>query len=295
MSEWINHVKQYQAQHGCSYKDALKGAKSTYNKSIEGGKFNLKKTVNKGAKGVKKAGKVLKKNEKLIKFAVGDEYADTVDKAIKVSNRASKIADELETQTGAGGKFNLKKTVNKGAKAVKKGVRVLEKNKNLVKMVVGDEYADTVDKAIKVSNRASKIADVVETQTGAGVKHLGRKLKHTAGKARQITKQVSRNVDKYGIPLASIVAPELVPELIAVNEGVKRINGSGLGSTLKGKINPYLNGGSYSVPHGGSFAVPIRGGCMTCNKPTNSSLISPHHQAFHPKKPKSYAELITNN
>lgn len=231
MSEWINHVKTYQAQHGCSYKDALKCAKSTYKKgSIEGGKFNLKKTVNKGAKGVNKGTKILKKNEKLIKFAVGDEYADTVDKAIKVSNRASKIADQ------------------------------------------------------------------VETQTGAGVKHLGRKVKHSVGKARKITKQVSRNVDKYA-PVLEMVAPELAP-VLAANEGVKRINGSGLGSTRKGKVNPYLNGGSFAVPkasHGGSFAVPVRGGCMTCNKPTNSSLISPHHQAFHPKKPKSYAELITNN
>jgi len=94
-----------------------------------------------------------------------------------------------------------------------------------------------------------------------------------------------------------MVAPELAPEIIAANQAVKRINGSGLGSTRKGKQNPYINGGSFAVPHahGGSFAMPMRGGCMTCNKPTNSSLISPHHQAFHPKKPKSYAELITNN
>ena len=233
MSEWINHVKQYQAEHGCSYKEALKCARCSYKKgNIEGGKFNLKNAVNKTTKGVKKGAKVLKKNEKLIKFAVGDEYADTVDKAIKVSSRASKIADEIETQTGA------------------------------------------------------------------GVKHLGRKVKHSVGKARKITKQVTRNVDKYGVPVLSMVAPELAPEIMVANESVKRINGSGLGSTRKGKVNPYLNGGSFAVPqssHGGSFAVPVRGGCMTCNKPTNSSLISPHHQAFHPKKPKSYAELITNN
>jgi len=29
-SAWITHVKAYQAKHGCSYKDAMKGAKSTY-------------------------------------------------------------------------------------------------------------------------------------------------------------------------------------------------------------------------------------------------------------------------
>ena len=30
MSEWIKHVKDYANQHGCSYKDALKGASSSY-------------------------------------------------------------------------------------------------------------------------------------------------------------------------------------------------------------------------------------------------------------------------
>ena len=29
-SAWIQHVKAYQAKHGCSYKDAMKGAKGTY-------------------------------------------------------------------------------------------------------------------------------------------------------------------------------------------------------------------------------------------------------------------------
>lgn len=29
-SPWIEHVKRYQAEHGCSYKDALKGAKASY-------------------------------------------------------------------------------------------------------------------------------------------------------------------------------------------------------------------------------------------------------------------------
>lgn len=30
MSAWIQHCKSYQKRHGCSYKDALKGAKATY-------------------------------------------------------------------------------------------------------------------------------------------------------------------------------------------------------------------------------------------------------------------------
>jgi hypothetical protein len=35
MSEWIAYVKAFQAQHGCSYKDALKGASSSY-RSMKG-------------------------------------------------------------------------------------------------------------------------------------------------------------------------------------------------------------------------------------------------------------------
>jgi hypothetical protein len=43
MSEWIAHVKAFQAQHGCSYKDALKHASPTY-RAMKGGKVNrLKK------------------------------------------------------------------------------------------------------------------------------------------------------------------------------------------------------------------------------------------------------------
>jgi hypothetical protein len=32
MSEWIKHVKRFQAENGCSYKDALKHASATYQK-----------------------------------------------------------------------------------------------------------------------------------------------------------------------------------------------------------------------------------------------------------------------
>jgi hypothetical protein len=32
MSAWVQHCKNYQQQNGCSYKDALKGAKATYQK-----------------------------------------------------------------------------------------------------------------------------------------------------------------------------------------------------------------------------------------------------------------------
>jgi len=37
MNSWIKHVKAYQAKHGCSYKEALQGAKASYKKG--GGMF----------------------------------------------------------------------------------------------------------------------------------------------------------------------------------------------------------------------------------------------------------------
>ena len=43
-SEWISHVKAFQHAHGCSYKDALKGASSTYTKKHQRG-GNITKTA----------------------------------------------------------------------------------------------------------------------------------------------------------------------------------------------------------------------------------------------------------
>ena len=36
MSAWISHVKKYQNEHGCSYKDALKRASASYRKKQKG-------------------------------------------------------------------------------------------------------------------------------------------------------------------------------------------------------------------------------------------------------------------
>ena len=46
-SEWISHVKRFQAQHNCSYKEALKGASASY-RSMKGG--NITKTAKSSGK-----------------------------------------------------------------------------------------------------------------------------------------------------------------------------------------------------------------------------------------------------
>ena len=60
MSEWIAHVKAFQAKHGCSYKEALKGASSSY-RSMKGSAVGRRKKYTKwvdtlGAKQVIDAG-----------------------------------------------------------------------------------------------------------------------------------------------------------------------------------------------------------------------------------------------
>jgi hypothetical protein len=187
-----------------------------------------------------------------------------------------------------GGKFNLAKAVKKVTKGAKRGSKLVQQNKELIKMVAGDKYSDKIDKVNRQMGKAVQIADAVESQTGAGIgKHFGRKLNHSVHKASKIANKVSKNIDKYA-PMLEIVAPELMP-VIAANNALR---GGELGSTRNGRVNPYL-AGSFAVPghHGGSFAVPHGGSYV----PTNSSLISVHHPAFHPKKPKSYRELIVNN
>jgi hypothetical protein len=49
MSPWIEHVKAFKAKHGCSYKEALKGASASY-RSMKGG--NITKTAKTSGKQV---------------------------------------------------------------------------------------------------------------------------------------------------------------------------------------------------------------------------------------------------
>jgi hypothetical protein len=282
MTEWINHVKCYQAKHNCSYKDAMSGAKSSYKKgstAVEGGKFNLSKAVKKITKGAKRGSKLVEQHKDLAKL-VAPQYADQIDKASKHANKVTQFANLVDTQTGSG--FNLKKVVRKATKGTKRAAKALEQNKELINMVTGDKYSDQIDKASRQMGKAVRIADAVD---GAGIKHFGRKLKHSVHKGAKIAKKVSRAVDKYG-PMLEMAVPELAP-VIALNSSLR--GGGALGSTRNGRQNPYMTAGSFTVPHHGGGGY--NGGAV----PSNSSLISVYHPAFHPKPLKSYRELIVNN
>lgn len=76
-SAWIQHCKAYQQQHGCSYKDAMKHARETYNPSeMSGG--SMKSLIKKGKKMAVKEAKKQHLGAKAKKLAVkyGNELVD---------------------------------------------------------------------------------------------------------------------------------------------------------------------------------------------------------------------------
>lgn len=229
MSSWQQHLKNYCAEHGCSYKEAMTRARATYKPSnVEGGKITMKgltKTANKVSKAVKKGAK---KGSKLLQDA--DKYVSLYDE-----NLAADLRD-----------------LNKGVQSVEK----------------------FADRSIQQTGGKIKLENVV------------RKAKNTGMRAKKVAKKVAKNVEQYGLPIAEMVAPEVVLPLETGLNAYKSMN-----AVTGGRQNPYL---------GGSFRVPERnGGCHSCKSGgalvTNSSLMSATHPSFHPVKQKPYKELIHTN
>lgn len=169
-SAWVQHCKKYASEHGCSYGEALKRAKSTYNPStMEGGKFSVKqvkKTVNKAVKGAKKGSKMLDKADKFIEL-VDEDTAEKVrkyhSKAKSKANAVAHLAKEGEEIFKEGEGFNLKKAkhkVVKGARQAKrvskKVSKVLDQTAPLVALSGNPELAvamEGVSQGIKQGNR----------------------------------------------------------------------------------------------------------------------------------------------
>lgn len=95
VNSWISHVKAFQAQHGCSYRDALKGASASY-RSMKGG--NVIKTAKSAAKqlisaGTDRAIRAINGSgvNRLKKAQHWEQFADsTLHDAIDTANKARK-------------------------------------------------------------------------------------------------------------------------------------------------------------------------------------------------------------
>lgn len=100
-SAWVQHLKNYQAENGCSYKDAMQQARATYNPTMSGG--SLKSVVKKANKlGHKIASvdvdRVVDKVERKTKNTL--KKIDEVDNLIgsKIGKSARKVESELKKQ-----------------------------------------------------------------------------------------------------------------------------------------------------------------------------------------------------
>jgi len=105
MSEWINHVKNYQNQTGVSYKDAMTLARASYHPT--GGKFSFNKAMKKVNKASKKVNNVANQYGHL----VPQEYQQQLQQAQNIAQH---------TQELSGGKFNMKHALRKAGHTVNK-------------------------------------------------------------------------------------------------------------------------------------------------------------------------------
>lgn len=106
-SDWINYVKETQAKHNCSYKEAMKLASQTYQKQTGAG---LKSMARKVSKTAKRARKVARKVSKAV-----DKHQDFINFINPEAGKAIESANSKFNEVDAklGGKLNLKKAVRK--------------------------------------------------------------------------------------------------------------------------------------------------------------------------------------
>ena len=130
-SLWIEHVKKYQAEHGCTYKEAMQGAKCTYQcqkQEIEGGKIDMKKvsrkakntfkTVNrKGANTYQRVKKISDKVGNVLEKA--SPLLEMIDPELGVS--AAAINTGIHQMTGSGVKGKGRKLGSKVNPYLSKG------------------------------------------------------------------------------------------------------------------------------------------------------------------------------
>ena len=129
MTAWIDHVKNYQQEHGCSYKEAMSRSKDTYQKQTGG---SLKSMVRKATKTAKRARRVatnaskqVSKHQDFINL-INPEVGKTIESA---NSKFNEVNDKL------GGKFNLHKAMRKTKNTVKRVRKVSKDVAPLVAMV----------------------------------------------------------------------------------------------------------------------------------------------------------------
>lgn len=127
-SAWINYVKETQAKHGCSYKDAMQLASQTYQKKEGAGLKSVMRKVGKTAKQVRKGARKVS-NE----VSKHQDFINLINpEAGKALESANSKFNEVDAKLG--GKFNLHKAVRKTKSTVKRARKITKSVAPLVAM-----------------------------------------------------------------------------------------------------------------------------------------------------------------
>ena len=186
-SNWIEHVKAYQKEHGVDYKTAMKEAKASYQKT--GGAIKPKRIMRKARNTVNKLSNEMDQHQDLINLVDKKGHSKKVRKAIDKTQDVMDIIDPIN-----GGKFNLHKAVRKGKNTVKKAKKISKSASKYYEMakpglemvpVLGDviDYADGINSGVKIaneltggkvkSNKSNKSNKYIKAVSGGSFKTAG--------------------------------------------------------------------------------------------------------------------------
>ena len=219
-SNWIEHVKAYQQEHGVDYRTAMKEAKATYNKQTGAG-FKPKKLLRKARNTVNRTSKELDKHQELVNLVDKKGYAKKARKAI---NKTQDVMDVVE-----GGKFNLHNAVRKGKHTVQKAKKISKKASKVYEMVkpgletvpiLGEaiDYADAINSGVKTANnlklKKGGSNKYIKAISGGSFKTHGGSFKMGAG----------NNYPAIGSSLLSPLHPSFAPQLNTLTQRLKTNN-----------------------------------------------------------------------
>ena len=250
-SPWIQHVKQFQRNNGCSYKDAMIHARASY-QPVSGGKFSINKMRKKVIP--KQARKITKAMRQFESF-VPEEYQDEFSTAQGLVSQAGNMD---------GGKFRLGKALRKTKNTVS---RVAHTTKDVARvaaplmMMSGNPALMSVGAALEGG---------IQATGGSFNSRLGRKeargtrapdgmdggrfnLKHAVRKARHTATRVA--------PVANVIDPRAGSALELVGNGFNSKGGYLRKLNIKTSHEPMGSfytqsnqGGSFRT-QGGSYRV----------------------------------------
>jgi hypothetical protein len=174
---WIQHVKSFQATHGCTYKEAMTLSRPSYNAggccSQEGGSLKsvmrkAKNSLKQGKKATRQVTDAIDKNQQFANLVLGDEMAGKIQNA---SNQAKQINESI------GGKFKLGRAIRKAkntAREVKKIAKVIQPMVATVNPAAGMAMESAIVatggsyKALIAKHKQKKGGSFSVPRTGAG-------------------------------------------------------------------------------------------------------------------------------